>query len=210
MTGQSALLETVLSLIDRRMEGPHSDFKLHHHANNADLIHDILCLANADHAGPRYLIYGVDNLSNILHSISNTPYRKSQTDIVSLLRDNAHKFFQSRTPEVFLATLQYTGKSLDVLVIEDKPHKPYYLTDTYRSKGRTIRAHHIYTRVGDTNIPLPATAPPHEIERMWRERFGLDKPPLDRAKHYLGEPDAWMPSERGRIHGNHPISPCLS
>ena len=27
---------------------------------------------------------------------------------------------------------------------------------------------------------------------MWRERFGLDKPPLDRAKLYLWEPDAWM------------------
>ena len=193
MNGQSPLLETVLRLIDRRMEGPHWDFKLHHHANNADLIHDILCLANADRVGSRYLIFGVDNQSHVLHSIANTPGRKSQADIVSLLRDNAHKFFQFRPPEVSLTALQYDGKSLDVLVIEDKPHKPYYLTDKYSSRKKFVRAHHIYTRAGDTNTPLSAVAPPHEIERMWRERFGLDKPPLDRAKHYLWKADAWMP-----------------
>ena len=199
MTGQPALLETVLSFIHTRTEGAHWDFKLHHHENNADLIHDILCLANADCAGPRYLIFGVDNQSFVLHPIANTPGRKNQADIVSLLRDNANKFFQSRSPEVYLTELQYGGKSLDVLTIEDKPHKPYYLTDVYRSKGTFIRAHHIYTRVGDTNTPLPAAAPPHEIERMWRERFGLDTPPLDRAKHYLWEPDAWMPMSEDEL-----------
>ena len=26
---------------------------------------------------------------------------------------------------------------------------------------------------------------------MWRERFGLDSPPLERAKRYLGNPDEW-------------------
>ena len=26
---------------------------------------------------------------------------------------------------------------------------------------------------------------------MWRERFGLDMPPLERVKRYLDEPDAW-------------------
>ena len=39
-------------------------------------------------------------------------------------------------------------------------------------------------------------AQPHEIERMWRERFGLDMPPRDRAKLYLGAVDAWAPSNR--------------
>ena len=193
MTEQHTLLETILSLIRRRTEGPNWDFKLQHHENSADLIHDVLCLANADHTGPRYLIFGVNDQSFELHSIDNTPGRKTQADIVSLFRDNASKFFQSRTPTVYLTELQYDGKSLDVLVIEDKPHKPYHLIDDYRCKKKCIRAHHIYTRVGDTNTPLPGAATPHEIERMWRERFGLDKPPLDRAKRCLWEPDAWLP-----------------
>ena len=192
MTEQHTLLETILGLIGRRTEGPHWDFKLQHHDNNANLIHDVLCLANADHAGPRYLIFGVENQSFALHSIANTPGRKTQSDIVSLFRDNANKFFESRFPTFYLTELQHDGKSLDVLVIEDKPHKPFYLVQDYRSKETKVRAHHIYTRIGDTNTPLPDTAPPHEIEQMWRERFGLDKPPLERAKRYLLEPDAWL------------------
>ena len=193
MTEQHTLLATILSLIGRRTEGPHWDFKLQHHGNNAELIHDVLCLANVDYAGPRYLVFGVFDQSFELHSIANTPNRKSQTDIVGLFRDNASKFFQSRTPTFDLKELQHGGKSIDVLAIEDKPHKPYYLVEDYRSNGTKVRAHHVYTRIGDTNTPLPDTAPPHEIERMWRERFGLDKPPLERAKRYLLEPDAWLP-----------------
>ena len=202
MTEQPTLRETILSLIHRKTEGPYWDFKLQHHENNADLIHDVLCLANADHPGPRFLIFGVDDQSFALHSVANTPGRKTQADIVSLFRDNANKFFQSRTPAVYLAELQYEEKLLDVLVIEDKAHKPYYMTNEYGSKGTVIRAHHIYTREGDTNTPLSATAPPHEIERMWRERFGLDKPPLDRVKRYLWEPGAWMPMSEDEFMEN--------
>ena len=126
MTEQHVLLATILSLIDRRTEGPHWDFKLQHHGNNAELIHDVLCLANVEHAGPRYLVFGVDDQSFTLHSVANTPNRRSQADIVGLFRDNASKFFQSRTPSFYLTELQHGGKSFDVLAIEDKPHKPYY------------------------------------------------------------------------------------
>ena len=45
MTEQYTLLATVLNLIGRRTEGPNWDFKLQHHGNNAELIHDVLCLA---------------------------------------------------------------------------------------------------------------------------------------------------------------------
>ena len=202
MTEQQTLLETILNLIGRRTEGPHWDFKLQHHDKNANLIHDVLCLANADHTGPRYLIFGVDNQSFALRTIAGTPNRKTQSDIVSLFRDNANKFFESRHPAFYLAELQHDGKSLDVLVIEDKPHKPYYLVQDYRSRETTVRAHHIYTRIGDTNTPLPDTAPPHEIERMWRERFGLDKPPLERAKRYLLTPGTWISMSEDEFLGN--------
>ena len=84
------------------------------------------------------------------------------------------------------------GTLLDVLVIEDAPHKPYYLVERYER----LQAHHIYTRVCDTNTPVTDAAQPHEIERMWRERFGLDLSPLDRMKLYLTEPDSWVSSNR--------------
>lgn len=202
MTEQLAPSETILRLIGRRTEGPYWDFKLQHHNNSANLIHDVLCLANADHAGPRYLIFGVDDQSFALQSIAGTTGRKTQTDIVSLFRDNANKFFESRYPDFYLTALQHNGKSLDVLVIEDKPHKPYYLVQDYRSRETRVRAHHIYTRISDTNTPLPESAPPHEIQRMWRERFGLDDPPLERVKRHLLEHDAWMSMSVDEFVGN--------
>ena len=202
MTEQHTLLAAILSLIGRRTEGPHWDFKLQHHGNNAELLHDILCLANVDYTGPRYLVFGIDDQSFSLHSVTDTSNRRSQADIVGLFRDNASKFFQSRTPTFYLTELQHDGKLFDVLVIEDKPYKPYYLVEEYRSKGTKVRAHHIYTRIGDTNTPLPDTAPPHEIERMWRERFGLDKSPLERAQGYLWEPDAWLPMSEDEFMDN--------
>ena len=84
--------------------------------------------------------------------------------------------------------MEIGGALLDVLVIEDAPHiSPTIL---YERFGK-ISAHHVYSRVCDTNTPSNEVAQPHEIERMWRERFGLDKPPLERMKRYLSEPDAW-------------------
>lgn len=192
MTDQNTLQETVDDLINRRIEGTYWDFKRCHHTNKADLVHDVLCLANAKHSGRRFLIFGVDNKEFSLRSISGDSGRRTQADIAGLFRDNASKFFQSRFPDFHIAEATIDGTLLDVLVIEDMPHKPYYLVEKYEK----LRAHHIYTRVCDTNTPVPDAAQPHEIERMWRERFGLDLSPLDRVKLYLIESDAWVPSNR--------------
>ncbi len=192
MTTPDSLQDTVTSLIAHRSEGMHWDFKRCHHANKADLIHDILCLANAKHRGRRFLIFGVDSADFSLHSISDAPSRRTQADIAGLFRDNSRKFFQSRFPDFYLAEVLIDGTLLDVLVIEDMPNKPYYLVEKYEK----LCAHHIYTRVCDTNTPATDSAQPHEIERMWRERFGLDPAPLDRAKLYLNETDAWVLSKK--------------
>ena len=189
MTKQDDLHELISMLINRRAEGTYWDFKRKHHSSNADLIHDVLCLANAKQIGDRFLIFGVDDKDFSLYSIERDEGRRTQADLAGLFRGNANKFFQSRFPEFYLKEVTIDGTLLDVLVIEDAPHKPYYLVKGYEK----ICAHHIYTRVCDTNTPANDAAQPHEIERMWRERFGLDMPPLERAKRYLSEPDAWSP-----------------
>ena len=189
MTKQDDLVEIIATLINRKIEGTYWDFKRKHHKNRADLIHDVLCLANAKHTGNRFLIFGVDGEDFSLHPINEDPGRRSQADLVGLFRDNAKKFFQSKFPEFYLTEIRLDGTLLDVLVIEDTPHKPFYLVEKYKK----IRAHHIYTRISETNTPVNDAAQPHEIERMWRERFGLDMPPLERAKRYLSDPDAWSP-----------------
>ncbi|MDE2890694.1 MAG: ATP-binding protein [Gemmatimonadota bacterium] len=189
MNNNSEIYSTISTLISRRAEGTYWDFKREHHKNKADLIHDVLCLANADHDGNRYLIYGVDDRNYSIHPMNEDPGRRTQADIAGLFRDNAEKFFQSRIPEFYLKEIELGDELLDVLVIEDAPHKPYYLIQRL---GK-IHAHHIYSRVCDTNTPVNDAAQAHEIERMWRQRFGLDAPPLKRMGLYLREPDAWSP-----------------
>ena len=203
MSESDELLTTVLNLISRKTEGRHWDFKLRHHENKAELIHDILCLANAEHDGRRYLIFGVEDRSYESHSIAGTARRRSQADIADFLRANTHKFSASRTPDVYLVEVQTDGKSLDILVIEDRPYKPYSLVEDYRDRDKTACAHHIYTRSNDSNTPILNSAPPHEVERMWRERFGLDKTPLEKAKMYLERPSDWVPTFKGPIASQH-------
>ena len=203
MTKQDSLLTTISDLINQRVEGQYWDFKLKHHDSKAKLIHDVLCLANAKRTGDRFLIFGVSNKDYSLHSINQDAGRRTQADLATLFRDNANTFFQSRFPDFYLREIKIDGTLIDVLIIADAPDKPYYLVKDYVERrqidpsGRleilTIRAHHIYSRVCDTNTPMNDSTQPHEIERMWRERFGLDVPALERAKRYLREPDAWSP-----------------
>ena len=124
--------------------------------------------------------------------MAKDPGRRTQADIVSIFRDNASKFFQTRFPQLYLTEITVDGVLLDVLVVADTPQKPYYLVERYEK----VCAHHIYTRVCDTNTPVTDAAHPHEIERMWRERFGLDMLPLDRVKLYLSDVDAWTPNNK--------------
>ena len=204
MTKQDSLQETIATLLDRRAEGTYWDFKLVHHQRNADLVHDVLCLSNAKHHGSRFLMFGINDEDFSLHSISSDRNRRTQAGMADLFRGIADKFFQSRFPEFYLKEITIRGELLDILVIEDTPYKPYYLIEQYEK----IRAHHIYTRICDTNTPVKESAQPHEIERMWRERFGLDIPPLERAKIYLNDPDAWIQSNTEiNFHVYHEIFP---
>ena len=54
MTRDLPLQTEIGMLVARRSEGTYWDFKRCHHTNNADLIHDVLCLANAKHSGSRF------------------------------------------------------------------------------------------------------------------------------------------------------------
>ncbi len=56
---------------------------------------------------------------------------------------------------------------------------------------KTLQANVIYTRHGATT----AFADDDEIELMYRERFGIDKNPRDKAFEYLRNPDDWIYDE---------------
>ena len=41
------LKDEIIELIEQKVEGSYWDFKQEWHSNNADLLHDIICMANS-------------------------------------------------------------------------------------------------------------------------------------------------------------------
>lgn len=204
-----AELEPIIrKLIDSKREGEYWDFKAKPHENKADFLHDLICLANSLHQGYRYLIFGVDDPAKGANVVGLQPGevgRKSQANYIDFIRNQA--FAGGFRPEIELINLLLDGQEVDVLVIFDNPHKPYLLTEDYQDKGRKIRAQFTYTRVGDSNTPQNQSADIFQVEKMWRQRLGLDMLPVERMKYLLGRPDEWfkdLGNKRYAYHKNFP------
>lgn len=183
----------ILELINKKREGDYWDFKEKPHENNASLLHDILCLANNLHKGDKYLIIGVSDpdLGYEIVGLKKEQYnRKNQANLIDFLRSK--KFAGDYRPEIELRTIELKGQEIDVIIVIDKPFKPYYLTQEYRDKDKVVKANHIYTRVSDTNTPIDKSADLYHIEKMWFQRFGFDLTPSERFKKLLLKPDEWF------------------
>ncbi len=178
----------VRDLIDRKKEGDFWDFKLKHHDKTGDLIKDVICLANTPrHKGDRYLIFGVSDKFDIV-GLQPSEIRQ-QSDVTDALAKAG--FAGNNYPDVYLQDVSLTGKSLQVLIIKDLPEKPYYLQKEYNKNGVRLHPGTIYSRVRDSNTSSDQVASATDIETMWRERFGLDRSPLDRIRTFLLHFDGW-------------------
>ncbi|OGV39090.1 MAG: hypothetical protein A2020_13415 [Lentisphaerae bacterium GWF2_45_14] len=163
------------------------DFKEKYHLENLKLLHDILCLANAFHDGDRFLVFGIKDSPKKIVGIENDLKRKTSANIQDLLRQSNF----NRIPTVRLETIKKDGHEIDVLVIENRPDKPFFLLKDKEEGRNTIRNGVIYTRLGDTNIPLRETTSEVNIELMWRERFGFGLPPLKLMYKFIENPGDW-------------------
>jgi hypothetical protein len=186
-----ATLELIIrELIASEREGDYWDFKAKPHENKGSLLHDVLCLANSLHKGDRYLILGVKDPKDGISVVGLSPMeanRKTQADYIDFLR--AQKFAGGNRPKISLITLTLDGLEVDVLVIADVPAKPYWLTENF-TDGKRL-GQQVYTRVGDTNTPVDRSADIDAVEKMWRQRFGLDLSPTERMRQLLREPAGW-------------------
>lgn len=171
-------------------ESEHLDFKQDFQRSSTCLIHDILCMANSLHSGNRYIIYGV---SDDKQKIGITNPKWTQADIVNFLRiSNINK---SLWNHVKLRNVSENEIEFYILEIEDVPLKPFFLTKTLRSKkdDRVLNPGVVFTRNADSNSSKDGLSPASddELELMWRQRFALDKPPLDRFYFYLESYESW-------------------
>lgn len=180
--------ELVEQLVKQKKEGEWWDFKKQHHLNLHDLLHDILCLANVIYDGDRYIIFGVSDDYEIT-GLSENDVRYTQADIFNFLRTKS--FADHKIPTVKLDQILIDGKDLHVLTIRNEDHKPYFLTRDESKRGATVRAGTVYSRMGDSNTPKDGSANPHEVEAMWRQRFGLDKSASEHFINVLSDFKNW-------------------
>lgn len=202
------LKTTIEDLIKSKREGDYWDFKAEPHTNNAALLHDIISLSNSLHKGERFLILGVSDSKKKTEIIGlnlTQNNRKKQSNFIDFLRNV--KFAGSIRPEIELYTLKINEKEIDVLVIFDNPYKPYYLIEDFKCQGKVVKANYIYTRVNDTNTPIDKSADINVIEKMWRQRFGLDLSPMDKLKLLLLEPQKWEKDLQNKKYAYHNFNP---
>lgn len=170
---------TVKSLIEKGSEGSYWDFKQCWHSNNADLLKDIICIANNItmdmHDG--YIIFGVEDKTFNIIGVSEDANRKNQENIIGFL--SSQTWSGEEIPDVEVTTTNIDGKEIDVLIIHNKDVTPYYLLKDYskcsnKEKRKIIlRAGVIYSRVGDRNTSSAECATKQSTEFLWKKRFGL-------------------------------------
>ena len=74
------------SFINKGYEGSHWDFKQNWHNDNADLLKDIICMANNTTTDMQdgYIIFGIDNTLNII-GVSTDSNLKNQENVIEFL-----------------------------------------------------------------------------------------------------------------------------
>lgn len=183
------LKEEITELIERHAEGDYWDFKQQWHLHNADLIHDIICMANSPANRDCFIIIGIEDRTYSILGVS-AENRKTQQNVIDLLRQKP-KWAGGYIPEVYVRTIQIEGKGIDIIIIKQSDNTPFYLLEDYTKEGTPIFKGAIYTRKGDTNTPKTSTADLYDTEILWKRRFGLLYNPSQRAKFYLADLENW-------------------
>lgn len=185
----TSLEEKIQSLINSRREGNNWDFKQEWHKNNADLLKDIISLANNPDDEEAYLIFGVeDGTFNIVGVCETDSYRKELSGLTQFVLS---KPFAGDIPKIDLKRLKIEGHNIDVIIIRNSNNTPFFLKSDYTINGKSLKHSVIYTRVNDTTTGHDVAAPFSQIESLWKKRFGLSKTDLDRFMGLLDKPEDW-------------------
>lgn len=107
-----SLENTIKQLIISKHEGEYWDFKVEHHSNCAELLHDILCFSNSLYQGDKYIIYGVSDNYDIVGFNENSMRRK-QSEIIDFLR--VQKFAGGFRPEVEVKNFTHSQRMADIV-----------------------------------------------------------------------------------------------
>ena len=155
----------IRELISLKQEGPYWDFKREWYSQDkkADLLHDIICMANNLENRDAYIIIGVDEERDYsLMNVKLDVNRKNTQKIVDFLRDK--KFAGGVRPVVYVQEVELFGTGIDVIVIKNSYETPFYLIENFQG----VMANNIYTRIMDSNTPKNKSADIFHIEYLWK------------------------------------------
>ncbi|WP_410768727.1 ATP-binding protein [Fontibacillus sp. BL9] len=185
--------DEIKAIILSKREDDYWDFKQQYHSNKANLLHDIICMANNRVDRDAYIIFGIADGTFDVVGVENDENRRNQQQMIDFLKPK--KFVSGIRPRVEMRTLMLAGHEVDVLLIKNSTDTPYFLTEDFSDNGRKVRANHIYTRVGDTNTDIDKSADINNIEYLWKKRFLLTRSPFEQIIRRLKNKDEWNRDE---------------
>ncbi len=186
----SLLEKEIRMLINSGREDDYWDFKQCHHKNMANLLHDIICMANNRADRDAYIIFGVTDKTFEVMGVESDINRRNQQQIIDILKSK--KFSSGIRPRIEVRTLYIRKHEIDVLTVKNATDTPYFLIEDYRDQDRVVRAHYIYTRVGDTNTDIDKSSDINHVEYLWKKRFLLNRPPLEQITKRLENKNEWI------------------
>lgn len=123
------LTSEIATLIQSHREDEWWDFKREHHHDKADLVHDIICMANSRADRDAYIIYGIEDKSFKVIGVENDQNRRNQQGITDILRSVG--FAGGVRPRIEIQTIKIEQHKIDVLIIKNSSDVPYYLEKQY-------------------------------------------------------------------------------
>ena len=121
--------DEITQLIATHREDDWWDFKREHHNDKAELVHDILCMANNRARRDSYIIFGVEDNTFSILGVENDERRRNQQNIVDILRNIS--FAGGVRPRIEVQTITIDSHEIDVLIIKDSFETPFYLEKEY-------------------------------------------------------------------------------
>lgn len=196
------LREEILMLIQTKREGEYWDFKEKYHLNAANLLHDIICMANNLVDRDSYIIFGIRDQTFEIVGVKDDENRRNQQQMIDFLKHK--KFSAGIRPSIKMQSLMIMQEEVDVIIIKNSTTTPYFLIEDFSSYGRKVRSGHIYTRIGDTNTDIDKVADINYIEYLWKKRFMLMHSPLEQIIKRLEHKEEWVLDEcsEGYIYYN--------
>lgn len=202
------LHDEIEELINLKTEGDYWDFKSIWHKNKADLLHDIICMANNLADRDAYLIIGVSDSKHTggvqIKGVTEEN-RRDQQNVIDFLKTIS--FAGGIRPTVYVQTLIYGEQNVDVIIIKNTRKTPFFLTKPYNDGAQCVYAGYIYTRIGDTNTAKKEFADLDKIEYLWRKRLGIDLTVNEKLLMLLDSPDEWIGDFNNEERKYHEVYP---